>query len=202
MTNIISTIINTVITTARPNIVESGQVHYDFDGINMYATIPSWTTLGDPNIYSQTSFAVPSGDATDDVLDSPPITDIGRIGANYHDGFIWSTRLTDNSPMQGENASQGVVTIPDVILTSASITFNLAYIAGVQNLLDGSVPILTVDASDLLVLGANASNLLVDGLPYGGGAITGHMTISVDVASGTLNTIGGVSTINNLRVSQ
>lgn len=89
---------------------------YYFDGVEQYIEIPAYSTLGNPDVYRTLSYGTDNEDGfiTDGV---EPITEIGRVGSNHHEGTIFDLRFTDISPIQNTTANEG----DDVIFLTAPI---------------------------------------------------------------------------------
>lgn len=78
-----------------------------FNGVDQYATMPNYTTLGDPTAYRSITYDTNNRDSY--VIDgsSEPISEFGRIGGNYHSGTLANLRITDSSPIQNTDAMVG-----------------------------------------------------------------------------------------------
>ena len=96
-----------VLSPVIEGIVESplGKEYPVFDGSTTHATIPVFTSASDPSLVQ-----IITDTSNDDgyLIDATqPITEIGRVGANYHDGQPRSIRIIDPTPLQGIRAMGG-----------------------------------------------------------------------------------------------
>lgn len=166
---------------------------FNFNGTNQYATHASWDTLGNSAVYAPAVTYVTDNDDGFIVSSSLPITEFGRVGANYHSGSLYNVTYIDTSPLNGKPAVAGPMTTQDIDLQNAEITFDVAYTTGAQTILGGTPAILTTNGSDVLVHGANVDSVTVDGITDPGTAISGHMRIVVRVSTGIFNQLGETS---------
>jgi hypothetical protein len=84
---------------------QGSATYYDFDGAADYVSLGSgWETLGDASYESITYNS--TNDQGYVVPATRPLTEFGRVGANYHDGGIWNFRLGDGSPVQNQDAPE------------------------------------------------------------------------------------------------
>ena len=94
---------------------------YDFDGSSMYATMPAYSTLGNPTVYRDIQYSTSNRDGF--VIDTTePISEFGRVGANYHNGTIQYLTITDRSPIQDTSVVMGndsvYATVPTITLAN------------------------------------------------------------------------------------
>ncbi|MCA9367917.1 hypothetical protein KC887_06690 [Candidatus Kaiserbacteria bacterium] len=83
----------------------SGLIAYRFNGSDMYATFPAYSTLGDPDVYRDIRYVTSKRDGY--VIDesAEPISEFGRVGSNYHQGTIQYLSITDRSPIQNTSVA-------------------------------------------------------------------------------------------------
>lgn len=104
---------------------------YVFDGESMYATMPAYTTLGDPAKYRTITYEADAGGAN--VIDdsAEPISEFGRVSTNYHGGNLYNLSIVDNSPIQNSsvvmgNSSRYATLDTEIVLTADfTIEFNI-----------------------------------------------------------------------------
>ena len=170
---------------------------YTFNGVDQYATMPEWDTLGSYAVYGSASYSF-SG-ASDDIIDlPPPVSEFGRVGTDYHDGYISQLRLTDSSPIQDTVVkASSVGTIGPFAMTGGSIAFDYIHAAD-EDIIVGFLS----SVAGVLTLSANAENLTVDGTAYTGSPVTvgKHYSIAFDTTGGTLATINSTSGIQKLEI--
>lgn len=104
---------------------------YIFNGVDMYSTMPNYSTLGDPTKYRTITYEADSGGAN--VIDdsAEPIDEFGRVGSNYHGGNLYNLSIVDGSPIQNSsvvmgNSSRYATLTTEIALTADfSIEFNI-----------------------------------------------------------------------------
>ena len=180
-------------------IIGSGgrKTSYDFDGASMYIDIPDWECLGDPAVYESISY-----DAENDqgyvVGAARPITELGRVGANYHDGVFKNVQMGDSSPIQDTQVKKGSIgTLPDIDMGNGWVSFDMIAPSS-GDIIAGYISI----AGGVLSLSANASGLLVDGQAYAGAAIGvgQHCAVRFDTSGGTLSQVSTTAGMANLLI--
>ena len=77
--------------------ITSGVPTYRMDGVDQYLQIPSYESVGMP-IYTALSYNTDNEDGYIEPT-SEPFTDIGKVGANYHDGTLRSVSVKDTCPI-------------------------------------------------------------------------------------------------------
>jgi len=182
-------------------------ISYLFNGTDQYATHAAWSPLGDPEIYPP-SFTFTTSNPDGFVVDtsSYPITEIGRVGTDYHSGTLRSLQYTDISPLQERSyylaSAVREIDFPDVTMEEGTISFLCKFDAVNQVMVDGSVPILSVSSAGL-VGGANVTGIDVDFRTYQGVAIPDGRVINITiyVNGGTFNKLSGSCGYADLRVS-
>jgi hypothetical protein len=176
----------------------SAAIRYFFDGLSMYATHSSWSTLGNFAVYGAIGFQA-DGAQDDVVVSVPPVVEFGRVGINYHEGDIWNVKYDDTSPIQNTNTkATSIGTVGPFVMDAGSVAFD--YIdAGDGDIITDYLSV----AIGLYVLSANATNLIVDGTAYAGETINigQHYAISFDTTGGTLTTIVSGSGMANLEIN-
>jgi hypothetical protein len=170
---------------------------YYFNGVDSYATHSAWDTLGDFSVYGDISFLA-SGNQTDVVAALPPITEFGRVGANYHDGAITNVRYTDTSPMHGTTIkTSAVATFAPLNMSDGSFAFDYVHAAN-ADIISGFLSVV----AGVLTASGDATNLVVDGSAYAGAPLIvgSHYTIACDTTGGIFRTIATIAGIQNLRI--
>jgi len=172
-------------------------IKYTFNGVDQYATMPEWDTLGDYDVYGSVSFSF-SGESTDIIDLPPPVNEFGRVGTDYHDGYLSQLRLTDSSPIQDTVVkASSVGTIGPFTMTGGSVAFDYIHAAD-EDIIVGYLS----SVAGVLTLSADAANLTVDGTAYTGSPVTvgKHYSIAFDTTGGTLATINSTSGIQKLEI--
>lgn len=91
-----------------PPVIDSGIITaYAFNGFDMFATMPSYRTLGSIDIYRDIRYITSNYDNKIINETAEPITEFGRTGAGYHEGTIQYLAITDRSPIQNTFALVG-----------------------------------------------------------------------------------------------
>ena len=126
MSTIISTVTPTIRGTVIGTIANEGASHYYYqNGVNQYFDIPDWSTLGDPAVYSRVTYYTDNEDGN--IVDlTQPITEFGRVGANYHTGILSKVNMADSSPIQSTivKEANAATTIPAMAMTNGIIEFD------------------------------------------------------------------------------
>jgi hypothetical protein len=171
---------------------------YYFDGISMYATHSSWDTLGNFAVYGAITFEV-RGDRDDVVVDEPPVVEFGRVGIDYHTGFIRNVKYTDDSPIQDTDVKESSVgTLGPFDMSAGSVSFVFILDATQGAIIVGYLS----SAAFKFVLDPNATNLIVDGSPYANEDLNvgQHYAVSFDTTGGTLINVNSNAGMQNLEI--
>jgi len=176
----------------------SAAIRYFFDGLSMYATHSSWSTLGNFAVYGAIGFQA-DGAQDDVVVSVPPVVEFGRVGLDYHEGDIWNIKYDDTSPIQNTNTKADTIgVVGPFVMDAGSVSFDYIHDA------DGEI----IDqflsaASNLYVLTADANNLIVDGTAYAGETINAgqHYAISFDTTGGNIAAIHSGKGMANLEIN-
>ena len=79
---------------------------FTFNGSDNYATMAAFTSLGTPATYTEITYDTTNDDGY--IIDSAePISEFGRVGANYHDGSLKNLLIKDSAPIQNRTVMIG-----------------------------------------------------------------------------------------------